>query len=43
MNVSKAIAHIETEMPATPERDEIISFITNSSRGIMKGYNFQEK
>lgn len=43
LNVSKAIAVIETEMPATPERDEIISFITSSSRGIMKGYNFQEK
>ena len=43
LNVTKAIALIETEMPATPERDEIISFITSSSRGIMKGYNFGEK
>jgi UDP-N-acetylglucosamine acyltransferase len=43
LNVSKAIALIETEMPATPERDEIISFITSSSRGIMKGYSFNEK
>jgi UDP-N-acetylglucosamine acyltransferase len=43
LNVSRAIALIEAEMPATPERDEILSFITNSSRGIMKGYNFQEK
>jgi UDP-N-acetylglucosamine acyltransferase len=36
-NVSRAVAIIETEMPATPERDEILSFIANSSRGIMKG------
>jgi UDP-N-acetylglucosamine acyltransferase len=25
-------------MEATPERDEIILFIRNSSRGVMKGY-----
>jgi len=25
-------------MEATPERDEIIEFIRNSQRGIMKGY-----
>jgi UDP-N-acetylglucosamine acyltransferase len=43
LNVSRAVAQIETEMPATPERDEILSFITGSSRGIMKGYTFQEK
>ena len=29
---------IETELPATKERDEIISFVANSQRGIMKGY-----
>lgn len=37
-NVTTALRYIEAEMPATPERDEIISFISNSSRGIMKGY-----
>jgi len=37
-NVSQAIAFIEAEMPATPERDEVLQFISNSSRGIMKGY-----
>lgn len=37
-NTSQAIAIIEAELPATHERDEIISFITNSSRGVMKGY-----
>lgn len=38
-NVSKALQIIETEFDATPERDEIIQFIKNSSRGIMRGYN----
>jgi len=37
-NVSQAINFIEAEIPATPERDEIILFIQNSKRGIMKGY-----
>lgn len=37
-NVTQALAYIEAEIPATPERDEIISFISNSKRGIMKGY-----
>lgn len=43
LNVSQAIAYIEAEMPATPERDEILSFISGSTRGIMKGYSFREK
>ncbi|NTW31937.1 MAG: acyl-ACP--UDP-N-acetylglucosamine O-acyltransferase [Bacteroidetes bacterium] len=38
-NVSQALAFIDAEMPATSERDEIVSFINNSSRGIMKGYS----
>ncbi|OPZ99632.1 MAG: Acyl-(acyl-carrier-protein)--UDP-N-acetylglucosamine O-acyltransferase [Bacteroidetes bacterium ADurb.Bin408] len=38
-NISKAVSIVEAEMPATPERDEILNFINNSSRGIMKGYN----
>ena len=37
-NNSQAIEIIEAEMEATPERDEIIQFIKNSHRGIMKGY-----
>lgn len=37
-NVTKALSYIEAELPATPERDEIISFIGNSSRGILRGY-----
>ena len=37
-NNSQAIQIIEAEMEATPERDEILQFIKNSHRGIMKGY-----
>ena len=37
-NNSQAAAIIEAEMEATPERDEILQFIRNSQRGIMKGY-----
>jgi UDP-N-acetylglucosamine acyltransferase len=37
-NTSQAIEIIEAEMEATPERDEIMLFIRNSQRGIMKGY-----
>ncbi len=38
MNNTQALEIIEAEMPATKERDEILLFIRNSSRGIMKGY-----
>lgn len=38
LNVTQAVNIIEAEIEATPERDEILSFISNSSRGIMKGY-----
>jgi UDP-N-acetylglucosamine acyltransferase len=37
-NNTQAVGIIEAEMEATPERDEIIEFIRNSQRGIMKGY-----
>jgi UDP-N-acetylglucosamine acyltransferase len=37
-NNSQAAEIIEAEMEATPERDEILQFIKNSHRGIMKGY-----
>lgn len=39
LNVTKAIAQVEATMLPTPERDEILSFINSSNRGIMKGYN----
>ncbi len=38
-NVSIALNIIEAEVPATDERDEIIRFIRESVRGIMKGFN----
>ena len=37
-NNTQAIDIIEAEMEATTERDEIIQFIKDSHRGIMKGY-----
>ena len=42
-NVSQALRYIEAELPATPERDEIISFTMNSQRGIMRGYTHNGK
>ncbi|MBS1549128.1 MAG: acyl-ACP--UDP-N-acetylglucosamine O-acyltransferase [Bacteroidetes bacterium] len=38
MNVSQAMKLIEKEMLPTVERDEILEFIKNSPRGIVKGY-----
>ena len=38
MNNSDAIERIEAELPATKERDEIILFVRNSKRGIIRGY-----
>lgn len=37
-NNTQAVQIIEAEMEATPERDEILQFIRDSQRGIMKGY-----
>lgn len=37
-NNTQAAGIIEAEMEATTERDEILQFIKNSHRGIMKGY-----
>ena len=37
-NVSQALSIIEAEMPASQERDEIVSFIQRSDRGVMRGY-----
>ena len=37
-NNTQAVSIIEAEMEATPERDEILQFIKDSQRGIMKGY-----
>lgn len=37
-NNTQAVLKMEAELKPTAERDEIISFIKNSGRGIMKGY-----
>lgn len=37
-NVTKALKIIEAEFEPTEDRDEIINFIRNSGRGIMKGF-----
>ncbi len=38
LNVSDAVDRIEAELPTSRERDEIIEFIRNSKRGIVRGY-----
>jgi len=38
-NNSKALDNIQMEMSSSKERDEIINFVRNSDRGVMKGYN----
>ena len=36
-NTTQALQHAETELPESPERDLILSFIKESPRGIVKG------
>lgn len=36
MNVSQALDYIETTMPRSAERDTIVAFVRNSTRGIVK-------
>ncbi|MCI9607466.1 MAG: acyl-ACP--UDP-N-acetylglucosamine O-acyltransferase [Muribaculaceae bacterium] len=38
LNNSDAVERIAAELPATKERDEIILFVRNAKRGIIKGY-----
>lgn len=38
MNISQALEFIEEELPASDERDEIVTFIRESGRGIIKRY-----
>jgi UDP-N-acetylglucosamine acyltransferase len=38
-NISKALDIIEASLEATAERDEIVSFVRSSVRGIMKGFS----
>ena len=37
LNTTEALNQIEANIPASEERDEILNFIKNSERGIMKG------
>ena len=39
MNTSQALNFIEEELPATDERDEIVTFIRDSGRGIIKRFS----
>jgi len=38
MNISQALEYIEEELPASDERDEIVTFIRESGRGIIKRF-----
>ena len=38
LNTAQAVEIIEAEMPATQERDEILLFVKDSKRGIIRGY-----
>lgn len=38
LNISDAVDFVEATLPASNERDEIILFIRNSKRGIIRGY-----
>lgn len=38
LNISDAVERIEAELPATKERDEILQFVRNSKRGVIRGY-----
>lgn len=39
LNNSKALDLVESELPASTERDEIVTFIRSSERGVMRGFN----
>jgi UDP-N-acetylglucosamine acyltransferase len=38
MNMSQALEHVEEEFAVTDERDEIVTFIRESARGVIKKY-----
>lgn len=38
-NTSHALNYVETELPPTEERDEIVTFIRKATQGIIRGYN----
>ena len=42
MNTSVALDYIEAHLPPTEERDEVLMFVRNASRGIIKGHGGKE-
>lgn len=38
-NISQAMKIVDLELPPSKEKDEIVNFITNSTKGIMRGFN----
>ncbi|MFM2286628.1 MAG: acyl-ACP--UDP-N-acetylglucosamine O-acyltransferase, partial [Bacteroidota bacterium] len=42
LNTTKALQLVEAELPASPERDEIILFVQGARRGIIRGYGSEE-
>jgi UDP-N-acetylglucosamine acyltransferase len=38
MNITQALEFIEEEIPASDERDDIVTFIRESGRGIIKRF-----
>lgn len=38
LNVTDAVARIRERLPESPEREEILNFVTHSQRGVIKGY-----
>lgn len=42
MNISQAVNYLQNEFTISPERDEVVRFIENSRRGVIKRY-IQEK
>ncbi|KAA9339677.1 acyl-ACP--UDP-N-acetylglucosamine O-acyltransferase [Hymenobacter busanensis] len=39
LNNNAALDQIELELPPSPERDEVVNFVRNSGRGVIKGYS----
>lgn len=42
LNITQALEYIEGNLPATKEKDEIVSFIRDSKKGIIKVFNKDE-
>lgn len=42
MNTSQSLEKILNDLPASAERDVVVDFVKNSSRGIIKGYDPEE-